>query len=278
METIKYQERDNIGYITFNRPEAGNAINWQMADELAAWMNDLLGNERLELTTLILTGNGNSFMYGADISAFTKGTKYIDEFTTNARHFMRMLTGIPPVSIAVVKGYALGGGLEVALSCDYIIASESSKLGLPEINFGLIPGAGGTQLLPQRVGYHKATEMILTGRPIDAYQAKKYGLVDEVTSQDELMRTARVLVKKGVFKKRHLRGFDEVPAELAIMNAAKSLTEIISDKPKYAVDAAIECLRMSISFPDFLAESKYFDECIIREETQSRIKSFLKKS
>jgi len=279
METIKCKERGNIGYITFNRPGVGNAINYQMAEELAAWMNNfILSNERSGLTVLILAGSCNNFMYGADISAFTKGPKYVDEFTTNARHFMRMLTAIPPVSIAVVEGYALGGGLEVALSCDYIIASESAKLGLPEINFGLIPGAGGTQLLPQKIGYYKSTEMILTGGTIDAQQAKEYGLVDEVAIQDELMQTALFLGRQTEFNKRSFKAFDQAPAELSIMNTAKSLEGITSNKPKYAIDAAIKCLRASINSPDFITESKCFEECLRREETQSRIKSFLKRN
>jgi len=301
MRTVEYKQEGKIGYIIFNRPRVGNALNLEMADELNTWVADAVQDEEiLSLTALIITGSGKNFMCGADIFDLKRSSKLGDELVVNGRLFMRTMGNLPPI-IASIDGYALGWGLEVALSCDYIVASGSAMMGFPEIAFGLIPGAGGTQLLPQRVGYRIATEMILTGRIIDGQQALQYGLVDYLVGEEDLLsRAVSHSTQKSNIRKRLYMKLLERDATYyrdRITKTAESLSDKMSDKPTYAVRAAIECLKGSlkdgdeielydqigkielkgsIQEPNFELENYHFSNVLKREETQGRIKAFLK--
>jgi enoyl-CoA hydratase len=249
MNTVMYEQKEQVGYITFNRPEKGNAINSEMASDLHNLMERDIVNSK-DLSALILAGMGDSFMYGADVTEFRDYEKnhiHVDNFTNKSRRFMRGLARIPQFSIAAVHGYALGGGLEMALACDYIIASESAKFGFPEIQFGLLPGAGGTQLLPRRVGDSIATRMILSGEIIGADDALRLRLVDEVVLQEELM------------------------------TAAENCADKVLSNPRYAQEAAKRCIQKSATGIDFDIERECFDTCLQQEETQRRIYAFLRR-
>jgi enoyl-CoA hydratase len=178
-------EGDKVAIITLNRPKALNALNDQLMDELG---HALLGYDAdPAIGCIVVTGSEKAFAAGADISAMAKFTfseVYGRDFITRNWETMRRVR--KPV-IAAVSGFALGGGCELAMMCDFIIASESARFGQPEIKIGIIPGAGGTQRLPRAVGKSKAMDLALTGRLMDATEAERAGLVSRVVPQDKLM-------------------------------------------------------------------------------------------
>jgi enoyl-CoA hydratase len=190
-------ERENaIGIISMNRPSALNALNSETLSDLKTAVKAM--GEDPEVSVIIITGTGEkAFVAGADIKEMQ------DMTPLEARTFMhfgqRVFSDIdnsPKPVIAAVNGYALGGGCELALSCDIILASESAKFGLPEVTLGIHPGFGGTQRLPRLVGAAKAKEMIFTGEMIDAEEAKAIGLVNKVVPRDKLMDEAKDLANK----------------------------------------------------------------------------------
>lgn len=187
---IDYEKEGRVAIFTINRPQAMNALNMEAARELSEAMAEFRDDP--ELWVGIITGAGEkAFCGGADI----KDTlPFMKEHRSDPWSFpplpMRGLELWKPL-IAAINGMALGGGLEIALACDIRIASEKARLGTPEVTLGLIPGWGGTQRLPRMVPYCKAAEILLMGRPIDAQEAYRIGLVNKVVPQDELMSTAK---------------------------------------------------------------------------------------
>jgi len=186
--TILIAKKGSIATITINRPNKLNALNKETIKELHNAFKDL-DNDK-EIKAIIITGSGEkAFVAGADISEFAnfsvkegkklaaKGQEILFDFIENLA---------TPV-IAAINGFALGGGLELAMSCHFRIASDTAKMGLPEVSLGVIPGYGGTQRLPQLVGKGRAMELIMTAGMISAEQAKAYGLVNHVTTQEELL-------------------------------------------------------------------------------------------
>ena len=178
-------EGEKVGVITLNRPKALNALNGPLMDELGAALKAFDANETIGC--IIVTGSEKAFAAGADISAMaTKGFNevYKDDFITRNWEIIRSVR--KPV-IAAVSGFALGGGCELAMMCDFIVAAENAKFGQPEIKLGIIPGAGGTQRLPRAIGKSKAMDLVLTGRMMDAAEAERAGLVSRVVPTDKLM-------------------------------------------------------------------------------------------
>ena len=184
--TIIFKIRENIATITFNRPEILNALNEEALKEFSNVLDEIHANE--DIRVLILTGAGEkSFIAGVDIKQFlTFNTFKAKSFSEMGRSLMNKLQELPIPVIAAVNGFALGGGCEVALACDFIYASENAMFGLPEITLGIIPGFGGTQRLPRLVGESMAKELIFTGKMIPAEEAKKHG----TGKQGLLSRTA----------------------------------------------------------------------------------------
>ena len=181
-------EGGQVGIITLNRPKALNALNGPLMDELGSALKALDANEAIGC--IIITGSDKAFAAGADISAMAKFNfheVYKQDFIT--RNWETIRTIRKPV-IAAVSGFALGGGCELAMMCDFIIAADNAKFGQPEIKLGVIPGAGGTQRLPRAVGKAKAMDMALTGRMMDATEAERSGLVSRVVPLDKLMDEA----------------------------------------------------------------------------------------
>ena len=178
-------EADKVGVITLNRPKQLNALNDQLMNELGEALKAFDADEKIGC--IIVTGSEKAFAAGADITAMAKysfADAYKGDFIT--RNWETLRTIRKPV-IAAVSGFALGGGCELAMMCDFIIAADNAKFGQPEIKLGVIPGAGGTQRLPRAVGKSKAMDMCLTARMMDAAEAEKSGLVARVIPADQLL-------------------------------------------------------------------------------------------
>ena len=187
-EHIIVETRDRVGLIQLNRPKALNALNDKLMDELGA---ALLGFDADDgIGSIVITGNDKAFAAGADIGAMSAWS-YMDVFKTDyiTRNWETIRRVRKPV-IAAVGGFALGGGCELAMMCDIIIAADSAKFGQPEIKLGIMPGAGGTQRLPRAVGKAKAMDLILSARMMDAAEAERAGLVSRVVAADELLAEA----------------------------------------------------------------------------------------
>ena len=189
--------QNGITTITINRPNKLNALNKETIQELHDAFN--VANESRDTKVVIVTGAGEkAFVAGADISEFAdfdvaNGEKLAAKGQELLFNFVENLT--TPV-IAAVNGFALGGGLELAMSCHFRIASDNARMGLPEVSLGVIPGYGGTQRLPQLVGKGRAMEMVMTAGMLDANTAKDYGLVNHVTTQEELLPLANKIASK----------------------------------------------------------------------------------
>jgi Enoyl-CoA hydratase/carnithine racemase len=192
--TIRFEKKENIGIATINRPEALNALNSTVIDELEQLIREIEADKSLR--AVIITGEGRSFVAGADIGEqcpldLAGGRAWGQRGSALMRRIERM--EIP--TIAAVNGFALGGGCELALACDIILASEKAKFGQPEVTLGITPGFSGTQRLPRRVGVAKAKELIFSGKMIRADEAKEIGLANAVYAPEELMNAAEEMAK-----------------------------------------------------------------------------------
>ena len=182
------ETRGRVGLLTLNRPKALNALNDQLMDQLGAGLLAFEAND--DIGCIVITGSEKAFAAGADIGAM-KDWSYMDVYKTEyiTRNWETIRRIRKPV-IAAVAGYALGGGCELAMMCDFILAADTAKFGQPEIKLGVIPGSGGTQRLPRAVGKAKAMEMVLTGRMMDAVEAERAGLVSRIVAADRLLEDA----------------------------------------------------------------------------------------
>ena len=181
-------EAEKVGIITLNRPKQLNALNDQLMDEMGQALKAFDADEKIGC--IIITGSERAFAAGADIGAMAKysfADAYKGDYITRNWETIRSIR--KPV-IAAVSGFALGGGCELAMMCDFIIAADTAKFGQPEIKLGVIPGAGGTQRLPRAVGKAKAMDMALTGRMMDAQEAERAGLVSRVVPFEKMMEEA----------------------------------------------------------------------------------------
>ncbi len=191
--TITTETDGNIGIITFNRPKVLNALSVQVREELAQAFTTMSADERIG--AIILTGNEKTFAAGADIKEMQDRT-FMDMYLhDNAERLQNIINQCQTPIIAAVSGYALGGGCELAMMCDFIVASESAKFGQPEIMIGAIPGWGGSQRLTRLVGKSKAMELCLTGRMMDADEAERAGLVARVLPVDSFMQEVREIAR-----------------------------------------------------------------------------------
>jgi enoyl-CoA hydratase len=200
-ETLLTETVEGICTVRVNRPKALNALNPQVLSELIKLMHEI--NEDSEIKTVILTGSGEkAFVAGADISSM-KEMNSLDarQFCGLGHHAMRMVERCRKPVIAAVNGFCLGGGFELALSCDFIYAAENARLGLPEVNLGLFPGFGGTQRLARLIGKNRAKELVYTARMLSADEAYAWGIVNKVSTPDDLITdvesTAKEIMSKG---------------------------------------------------------------------------------
>jgi len=193
-ELISVEQKGRVGVITLNRPKQLNALNPQLMQELGAALQAFDANDGIG--AIVITGSEKAFAAGADIGAM-KDYSYMDAFmadyiTRDWEHIRRIRKPV----IAAVAGYALGGGNELAMMCDIVIAADNARFGQPEINLGVMPGAGGTQRLPRAVGKAKAMDLCLTARMMDAQEAERAGLVSRVVPLDKLMEEAFGVAEK----------------------------------------------------------------------------------
>ncbi len=193
-QNILVETRGAVGLVTFNRPQALNALCDALVRELGAALDAFEADDAVG--AIVLTGNERAFAAGADIKEMA-GKSFVDcylaDFITDG--WERVTTCRKPI-VAAVAGFALGGGCEMAMMCDIVIAAESAKFGQPEITLGIIPGSGGTQRLTRAVGKAKAMEMVLSGRMMDAAEAERSGLVSRIVPNDQLVDEALKLAAK----------------------------------------------------------------------------------
>ncbi|MFZ9678938.1 MAG: enoyl-CoA hydratase [Quisquiliibacterium sp.] len=187
-EMILVERRDRVGLITLNRPKQLNALNDQLMDELGSALLEMDADDAVG--AIVITGNEKAFAAGADIGAMAQWS-YMDVFKTGyiTRNWETIRQIRKPV-IAAVSGFALGGGCELAMMCDIVIAADTARFGQPEIKLGVIPGAGGTQRLPRAVSKAKAMDLCLTARFMDAQEAERAGLVSRVVSAERVVQEA----------------------------------------------------------------------------------------
>jgi enoyl-CoA hydratase len=186
-ETILVEQRGRVGLITLNRPQALNALNLQVADEVVAALNVFDASD--DIGCIVVTGSQKAFAAGADIKIM-KDMSYADVMACDLFHMWDRITLVRKPIIAAVSGFALGGGCELAMLCDFIIASDTAKFGQPEIKLGVMPGMGGSQRLTHLVGKAKAMDLCLTGRLMGAEEAERAGLVSRIVPVDKLLDEA----------------------------------------------------------------------------------------
>jgi enoyl-CoA hydratase/carnithine racemase len=196
-DTLIYDKTtDGLAWITLNRPDVLNAINMQMRDELWDLMHAVRDDP--DVRVVIFKGAGErAFSAGADISEFGTAPSYVEaRRARRERDLWGFILSLDKVLIAAIHGFALGAGIELPMCCDFRIASEDARLGLPEVGLGYIPSAGGTQTLPRYIPPGVAMQMVLTGDPIDAQTAYRYGLVQRVAPRERLHAVAEVLARR----------------------------------------------------------------------------------
>jgi enoyl-CoA hydratase len=209
MEQLLFEEKGPVAIITFNREEKLNAMNTPIVKGLIQLLDYV--DKSKDIRAVILTGKGKAFVAGADIEEYSDQT--VIEFTDYQKRSRKMFEGIEfnkkPV-IAAVNGYALGGGFELVLACDLVIASSKAKMGLPEIHLGLLPGGGGTQKLARIIGRNWAKEMLMTGRRLTAEEAYNLRIVNSVVEPEELLEKAlelaNELAEKSPFALSEMKG------------------------------------------------------------------------
>ena len=238
-----------VGTLTINRPDKLNALSQEVLSDLSAAVESLAGNH--DVWAAVITGAGKAFVAGADIAAMKSMTEAEGrEFGALGHRVFAAIENLHCPVIAAVNGFALGGGCELALSCDFIYASTKAKFGQPEVNLGIIPGFGGTQRLPRRVGPAVARELIYTGKMIGADEALRIGLANAVFEPDELLEAA-----------------------------TKAAAEIASKGP-LAVAAAKRLIRdgVDVPLPDAnRLEQAAFGECFSTEDQSEGMGAFLEK-
>ncbi len=247
-QTVIAEVEEHVGTIRLNRPEALNALNQELLRELGAALSDMDASPRVR--AIVVTGSDKAFAAGADIKEMApKGFAEMfveDYFTPESEAILRCRKPV----IAAVAGYCLGGGCELAMMCDFIIAADTAKFGQPEINLGIIPGLGGTQRLTRAIGKAKAMEMVLTGRFMDAEEAERAGLVSRVVPAKDLLRDARETAGK------------------------------IAEKPPIAVRAAKEAVNRSFETTlreGLLFERRLFDALFSTEDKAEGMAAFAEK-
>jgi enoyl-CoA hydratase/carnithine racemase len=250
LKSIIYRVADGIAVITLNRPEVRNALNEELVEELEELLQDIDGDPGIKV--VVVAGQEKFFSVGADIRTLKKLSEPVQAhlFCAKIQRTIGYFENIAQPTIAAVSGLALGGGCEIALACNLRLAAENAVFGQPEINLGIIPGAGGTQRLPRTVGLTVAAELLLTGRTVKADEALRIGLVNRVVPVGELM--------------------DE----------AMKMAGIIAAKPRFAVKMTKSCIRegmqMDISQALFY-EARCFDFLASTEDVAEGLSAFIEK-
>ncbi len=250
MTTIQFEiNNTGVAYLTVSRPKALNALNSEVFSDLEKLLLEIESNSSIKC--LVITGEGKSFVAGADIKEMSgHSAEQAQEMSQRGQHIFNRISGLPFPTIAAVNGFALGGGLELAMSCDIILASEKAKLGLPEVSLGLIPGYGGTQRLSRLIGTVKANRVVFTGDIFTAQKMADWGLVSDVFS---------------------LETFKEEVDKVASKIASQSPVAVASAKKAVAEG-------MNTHFKKGLViEADLFSKCFTTQDSKEGIAAFLEK-
>ena len=249
MAFVELQQQGNVAVITMNRPEVLNALNSGVLHELDKILDEI--EDRDDLHVVVITGAGRSFVAGADISEMANYTAAdAKSFSKHGNDTFLRLTRFPRPVIAAINGFALGGGCELAMSCDIRVASEKAKFGMPEVGLGITPGFGGTQRLTRMVGMSTAMGLVLTNETINAQRALEIGLVNYVYPAEEM--------------------FDK----------AMELANLIASKPQVAVRQAKQAIRIGMQMDISSAaafEAEAFGLCFSTEDQKDAMQAFLRK-
>ena len=221
MSDVRVERREAVGLVTIDRPEKRNALSADVLADLASAVDELDSDQAIRC--IVIAGTSEVFAAGADIAAMAQRT-FQDVLESSTQPFWHRIAACRTPTIAAVSGFALGGGCELALLCDMIVASETAEFGQPEVTLGIIPGAGGTQRLARVIGKQRAMEMVLTGRRIDAREAHRVGFVNVVTPKrdwlDEAMKLAEVIARRPPLAvrlgKQAVLAAEEMPLEAAL--------------------------------------------------------------
>src|SRR6201984_1952556 len=249
-QNLLYEKKNSIAYVTVNRPKVLNALNMATMGELRAAFTDMKNDAAIRVA--VLTGSGEkAFIAGADIAELAKHDAVSGkEYTHRGQSVLDLLENLGKPVIACINGFALGGGCEIAMACTLRLASESAKLGQPEVTLGIIPGYGGTQRLPRLVGKGLAMQMVLAGEMITAQEAHRIGLVNEVVAAAELIPRAEAIAAK------------------IIANAPLAV--------QYAMEAVNKGTEMTLAEGLYL-EATLFGVCCATEDKTEGTKAFLEK-
>lgn len=246
---LNIEKRDQVAYVQFNRPKALNALNTEFLKEIDSFVSEVTHDH--EVHVIVFTGQGKGFIAGADISEMAeldpRGGMHFGAF---GQTVFEKLEKLSKPTIAAINGFALGGGMEFAMSCDIRLAGQSAKFGQPEVGLGIIPGFAGTQRLPRLVGLAKAKELIFTGDVISAEAAMSIGLVNQVVPDEELMGKAEEMARK-IGKN----------AQVAVRYAKKAINE--GYNKDIHTGNTIEAL--------------YFGMCFSTEDQKNGMKAFMNK-
>ncbi|MEM2214829.1 MAG: enoyl-CoA hydratase/isomerase family protein [Candidatus Nezhaarchaeales archaeon] len=246
-KTIIYEKRGNVAWITLNRPDKLNAQNTEMRRELIRALEDAWKDDNVRV--VVITGAGRAFSAGADISEFPILTPADLVKRAEIIRPYELIRNMPKPVIAAVNGLALGGGCELAMSCDIVIASEDAQFGQPEVRVGVIPGGGGTQILPRLVGEKIAKEMIFTGKFISAQEAYRLGMINKVVPREKLMEEVNNMVNELLKQSPIILAF----AKMAVNKALETtLTE--------GLKCEVDLFRLCFSTEDQKELSKAFLE------------------
>lgn len=250
LENVLYEKKGAVAYITLNRPQVLNALNQRTWEELRSAFED--ARDDAEVRGIIVTGAGDkAFAAGADISELAKATAVEAEKSSSyGQEVLNLVEGLGKPVIAAVNGFALGGGCETAMACTIRVASENARFGVPEVTLGLIPGCGGTQRLPRLVGKGRALQLILSGGMIDADEAYRIGLVNEVVPAADLISRAEAILKP------------------ILANAPLSV--------KFAIEAVNNGLNTTVT-EGLALEASYFGLCAGTEDKKEGTEAFLQK-
>ena len=236
---LLYSKEEGIGIVTINRPAALNALSTEVYSELHELFQEIEDDQ--DVRVVIITGSGEkAFVAGADIADMKpRDTVQVRSFAATGRSAADRIYSLSKPVIAAVNGYALGGGLELAMCCDLVIAAENARFGQPEINLAIIPGGGGTQRLPRLVGMTRAKELIYTGDMIDANTALAWGLVNKVVPAENLMAEARELARKLLSK-----------SSIALARAKKAITTGVNMDLASGIDLEEQCFALCFGTED----------------------------
>ena len=216
-QSVLFEVKEKIAWLTFNRPEQLNAMNTQMMNEIIYALEEINVADSAQVRVAIVTGAGKAFMAGADIKEYAQQTQaQFEDFQLKGYSLYAAIENNSKPIIAAINGYAFGGGFEIALACDMIVASETAKMGLPEILLNLIPGGGGTSRLSKKIGVSLANEIIMTGRTVLAEEMHRHGLINYLYPKESFI--ARVTEFAALFA-------DKEPDRL---QAIKRLTQMSS--------------------------------------------------